>query len=287
MSAPKPTPPFPSQSQESPGIEGKMDPAPLYKGANYKPADKLVGKVALITGGDSGIGRAVAYHFAREGADVAIAHLPDEDDDAKTIKQEIEKLGQRCITRSGDIGDSSFCQDVVDKTTQELGQLDIVVNNAAMMLPDNAIEEFTDETLEAHYRVNVFSYYYIARAAIPHLPEGGRIINTGSIVGSRGGGTTLYAGTKGATHAFTKTLARELRSRGIRVNGVAPGPVWTPMQTVQHDADEIQQFGARNPEGRPAQPEELAPAYVLLATESDSSYMNGEIIFITGSDTAR
>ena len=265
-----------------------MKPLPEYQAKEYKAANKLSGKVALVTGGDSGIGRAVAFLFAKEGADVAITYLPAERRDGEVIKQEIEKLGRKCICLEGDVSNSAFCQESIDKTIQEFGKLDILVNNVAMMSPGDNIEKFSDENLERMYKVNVFSYYYMVRAALPHLKRGSCIINTGSIVGSRGGANPIYSGTKASTHILTKTLAKDLLSRGIRVNCIAPGPVWTPLQTVKDATREaIVHFGAQNPMGRPGQPDELAPAYVFLASEADSSYMTGEIIFVTGADVAR
>ena len=208
-----------------------MRPSPQYQGKGYKPSGKLAGKAALITGGDSGIGRSVALLFAREGADVAIMYLPAEERDAQVIKQEIEKIGRKCIAISGDITDSAFCKEAVEKTVQELGGLDILVNNVAAMLADGSIDTLLNEDLEKLFKVNVFSYFYVTRAALKHMKEGSCIINTGSIVGSRGGeGMTVYASTKAATHTFTKSLAKDLLHRGIRVNCVAPGPVWTPLQ---------------------------------------------------------
>jgi NAD(P)-dependent dehydrogenase (short-subunit alcohol dehydrogenase family) len=284
----RPIPPFPPQRQEPPGLEAEMKPLPQYQGKEYKPANKLAGKVALITGGDSGIGRSVAYLFAREGADVAIAYLPAENKDAQVIKEEIEKLGRKCLCLEGDVAQSAFCKEAVDKTVQEFGKLEILVNNVATMSSEDNIETFSDENLERMFRINVFSYYYMAREALRYLKEGSCIINTGSIVGSRGGARPIYSGTKAATHTLTKTLAKELLPRGIRVNCVAPGPVWTPLQAVKDLSEQdIVDFGAHNPIGRPGQPDEMAPAYVYLASEADSSYMTGEIIFVTGGDVAR
>ena len=288
VSEEKPIPPFPPQHQEAPGIEAKMSPLPQYQAREYKPADKLLDKVALITGGDSGIGRAVAFLFAKEGANVAITYLPEESIDAETLKQEIEKLGKKCLCLEGDVSNSGFCKEAVDKTVQEFGSLDILVNNVATMSPLDDIDSFSDEQLLRMYQVNVFSYYYMTRAALKHLKKGACIINTGSIVGSRGGGYPIYSGTKAATHILTKTLARELLPRGIRVNCVAPGPVWTPLQTAKGlSKEDIVDFGAQNPMGRPGHPDEMAPAYVYLTSEADSSYMTGEIIFVTGGDVDR
>lgn len=265
-----------------------MNPLPQYQGKDYKPSGKLANKVALITGGDSGIGRSVALLFAREGADVAIMYLPAEERDAEVIQKEIEKIGKKCITISGDIADSAFCKEAVDKAVGELGGLDILVNNAAAMPKDSTIETISDEEIERVFRVNMFSYFYVTRAALRHMKQGGSIINTGSIVGSRGGdGILVYSATKGAIHTFTKSLAKELLPRGIRVNCVAPGPVWTPLQPAYQPEEAIVHFGAANPMGRPGQPDELAPSYVFLASNADSSYMSGEIIFVTGGDVAR
>ncbi len=284
----KPIPPFPPQHQEAPGLEAEMSPLPQYQAKEYKPSDKLLNKTALITGGDSGIGRAVAFLFAKEGANVAITYLPEESRDAEILTEEIEKLGKKCLCIEGDVSNSGFCKEAVDKTVQELGALDILVNNVATMSPADNIENFLDEDLERMYRVNVFSYYYMTRAALRYLKKGACIINTGSIGGSRGSGYPIYSATKAATHILTKALSQELLPRGIRVNCVAPGPVWTPLQVIKDSSEEdIVDFGARNPMGRPGQPDEMAPAYVYLASEADSSYMTGEIIFITGGDVSR
>ena len=284
----KPRPPFPAQHQEPPGIEEEMKPLPQYQGKEYKPSGKLSNKTALITGGDSGIGRSVAFLFAREGADVAIMYLPAEERDAQVIQKEIEKIGKKCIPISGDIADSAFCKEAVDKAVGELGGLDILVNNAAAMPKGSTIETISDEEIERVFRVNVFSYFYVTRSALRHMKQGSCIINTGSIVGSRGKeGILVYSATKAAIHTFTKSLAIELLPRGIRVNCVAPGPVWTPLQPAYQSEEAIVHFGAQNPMGRPAQPDELAPSYVFLASNADSSYMSGEIIFVTGGDVAR
>ena len=284
----KPRPPFPAQHQEPPGLEEEMKPLPQYQGKEYKPSGKLINKTALITGGDSGIGRAVAFMFAREGANVAITYLPEESQDAQMIRQEIEKLKKQCLCLEGDVADSSFCKEAVEKTVRELGGLDILVNNAATMLQNTSIDTISDEDIERIFRVNMFSYFYMVRSALKHMKRGSSIINTGSIVGSRGGDRmTEYAATKGANHAFTKSLAKELLPRGIRVNCVAPGPVWTPLQAAYQSEESIVHFGEQNPMGRPGQPDELAPIYVFLASNADSSYMSGEIIFVTGGDVAR
>ena len=265
-----------------------MKPLPQYQGKEYKPSGKLINKTALITGGDSGIGRSVALLFAREGADIAIMYLPAEERDAQVIQKEIEKIGRKCVLISGDIADSTFCKEAVDRAVKELGGLDILVNNAAIMPKGSTSETISDEEIERVFQVNVFSYFYVTRAALRHMKQGGCIINSGSIVGSRGGdGILVYSVTKGAIHIFTKSLAKELLPRGIRVNCVAPGPVWTPLQTAYQSAEDIVDFGAHNPMGRPGQPDELAPAYVFLASNADSSYISGEIIFVTGGDVDR
>lgn len=284
----KPKPPFPAQKQDPPGLDEEMDPRPQYRGEDYKSSGKLANKVALITGGDSGIGRSVAFLFAREGANVAVMHLPAENRDAEVIKEEIEKVGKKCITIAGDIADSAFCNQAVERTVQELGGLDILVNNAAIMPQTTSIETVTDEEIDRQFKVNIYSYFYMSRAALPHMKPGSTIINTGSIVGSRGAeGILVYSATKAAIHTFTKSLAKELLHRNIRVNCVAPGPVWTPLQPAYKPAEAMVDFGAQNPMGRPGQPDELAPAFVFLASEADSSYMSGEIIFVTGGDVTR
>ncbi len=282
-----PQPPFDHQSQNWPGLDEEMRPQPLFKGADYRPAEKLRGKMALITGGDSGIGRAVVYHFAREGAQVAFTHLPAEKRDADSLVKEVEALGEKCLSLQGDLGEEEFCHRAVDETFHQFGSLDVVVNNAAIMWRGGEMAEFNAEILEKHYRVNVLSYYYVTQAALDHMTSGSAIIYTGSITGSRGGGTAVYSGTKGAIHALTKSAARELMPRGIRVNCVSPGPTWTPLQAAYRTKEEMVNYGHKNPIERPAQPQELAPAYVFLADQAQSSYITGEIIFVTGGDVAR
>ncbi|ADI13905.1 SDR family oxidoreductase [Truepera radiovictrix] len=244
--------------------------------------------MALITGGDSGIGAAVAILFAREGADVAIIYLPEEQRDAEHVKQHVEQEGRRCLLLAGDLKDSAFCDEAVQRTVAELGRLDILVNNAARMYQRSSLEVLSDEELDELFRTNVFAYYYMARAALKHLGRGGRIINCGSVAGLKGNPDLLgYAETKGANHTFTKTLAAQLIGRGIRVNGVAPGPVWTPLNASTRTPEQMAGYGKDTdpvPLGRPAQPEEIAPAFLFLASPADSSYVSGEIISLYGGE---
>jgi NAD(P)-dependent dehydrogenase (short-subunit alcohol dehydrogenase family) len=282
----KPKPPFPTQHQRRPGLESKMRPRPRYQGPRYRPGGKLEGKVALITGGDSGIGRAVAVLYAREGADVAIGYLPAEEKDAAETAETVEALGRRCLRLPGDVTDPAFCKKAVESTVRELGQLDVVVNNAAFQQHQESLESLTDEQIERTFATNVFGYFRIARAALKHLKRGGVIINTGSITGLEGSAHLLdYSATKGAIHAFTKSLAQALVERGIRVNCVAPGPVWTPLNVVDKPGPEAARHGADTPMKRPAQPEEVAPAYVFFASEADSGYITGEVLTLLGGET--
>jgi NAD(P)-dependent dehydrogenase (short-subunit alcohol dehydrogenase family) len=281
-----PRPPFPKQHQEKPGIEGDLDPRPQYKGQDYRPAGKLQGKVALITGGDSGIGRSVAVLFAREGADIAIGYLPEEQSDAEETRAAVEAENRHIVMLPGDVGDREYCQTCVDRVVAELGQLDILVNNAAYQQHQASLEEITDEQWDHTLRTNIYGYFYMARAALPHLKRGSAIINTGSITGLEGSKKLLdYSTTKGAIHAFTKALAQNLVERDIRVNCVAPGPVWTPLNPSDKPAEEVAQFGSHTPMKRPAQPEEVAPAYVFFASPSDSGYITGEVLTLLGGET--
>jgi NAD(P)-dependent dehydrogenase (short-subunit alcohol dehydrogenase family) len=283
---PRPTPPLPPQHQEKPGLEGKLEPRPQYEAPHYKAAGKLAGKVALITGGDSGIGRAVAVLFAREGADVAFTYLPVEQPDADETRAAIEKAGRRALLLAGDLTELAFCQQAVERTVRELGQLDILVNNAAYQQHQKGLDELPDEQWDHTFKTNIYGYFRMAKAALPHLQPGSAIINTGSETGVEGSAQLLdYASTKGAIHAFTKSLAQNLVERGIRVNCVAPGPVWTPLNPSDKPAEEVSEFGKKVPMGRPAQPDELAPAYVFLASEADSSYISGEILTVMGGKT--
>jgi NAD(P)-dependent dehydrogenase (short-subunit alcohol dehydrogenase family) len=282
----EPKPPFPKQHQEKPGIEAELDPRPRYKAPLYKGSGKLEGKTALITGGDSGIGRAVAVLFAREGADVAILYL-DERRDAEETKGAVEAEGQRALLIMGDVSDPQFCRDAVERTVKEFGRLDVLVNNAAFQNQQEGLDAITDEQWERTFRTNIFGYFYMARAALKHLHEGGVIINTGSITGLEGSPKLLdYSATKGAIHAFTKSLAQNLVDRKIRVNCVAPGPVWTPLNPSDNKTPEqISKFGTDTPMGRPAQPEEIAPAYVFFASQADSSYITGEVLTLLGGES--
>lgn len=282
----EPKPPFgPQTKQPPPGIEARMDPKPNFYGSAYRPADKLKGKVALITGGDSGIGRAVATFFAREGADVAIVYLQQEQEDAELVREVVEGESRRCLLVPGDVTDSKFCRNAVERTVKELGKLDILVNNAAYQQHHQKIEDLSDEQWEHTFRTNIFGYFYMAKAALKHMQKGGAIINTGSETGLEGNKQLLdYSSTKGAIHAFTKSLSQMLEGdeRKIRVNCVAPGPIWTPLQVQDKEPEEARKHGSGTPMGRAGQPEEIAPAYVFLASNADSSYISGEIIRILG-----
>jgi len=263
-----------------------MKPRPNYLAPYYKGADKLAGKVALVTGGDSGIGRAVAVLFAREGADVAFTYLPEEETDAKETQAAVEAEGRRALRMKGDLTDRRFAQKAVETTVSNFEKLDILVNNAAFQESQDDLEAISDEQLERTFRTNIFAYFYMARAALPHLKKGSAIINTGSITGLDGSKHLLdYSATKGAIHAWTKSLAQNLIEKGIRVNCVAPGPVWTPLNPSDKPAKEVAQFGADTPMKRPAQPEEIAPAYVYFASEADSSYVTGEVLTLLGGET--
>ena len=283
----KPKPPFPQQHQQKPGSEAELTPKPRYRAPAYKAAGKLHGKAALVTGGDSGIGRAVATLFAREGANVAVVYLAEEQRDADETKQAIEDAGGTALLIPGDVRDPSFCHRAVEETVKTLGGLDILVNNAAFQNQQKTIDEITDEQFERTFRTNIFGYFYMARAALKHLREGSAIINTGSITGLEGSKHLLdYSATKGAIHAFTKSLAQNLVARRIRVNCVAPGPVWTPLNPSDNKSPkEVSRFGSDTPMERPAQPEEIAPAYVFFASDADSSYITGEILTLLGGET--
>ncbi|AGU48382.1 putative oxidoreductase, SDR family [Variovorax paradoxus B4] len=279
----QPVNPLPAQHLSKPGLEAEMALRPRFEAPDYKGSGKLEGMAALVTGGDSGIGRAVALLYAREGADVAIAYL-DEDEDAEETRRHVEAEGARCILIKGDVCDPAFCRDAVDQTLEAFGKLDILVNNAAFQLHAASIEDITDERFELTLRTNVFGYFQMARAAVPHLGPGASIINTGSVTGLEGSAHLLdYSTTKGAIHAFTKSLASNLLPKGIRVNAVAPGPVWTPLNPADSPPGKIKDFGKKTDLQRPAQPEELSPAYVFLAAPSCASYITGIVLPVTGS----
>jgi NAD(P)-dependent dehydrogenase (short-subunit alcohol dehydrogenase family) len=286
QSGDKPKNPLPEQKQPRPGLEKDIEPRPQYEAPNYKGSEKLAGKAAIITGADSGIGRSVAVLYAREGADVAIVYLPEEQPDADETKQAVEKEGQRCLLIAGDVKNPEFCRQAVEQAVKEFGHLDILVNNAAFQQHQGSIEDLSEEQFETTFRTNIFGYFFMAKAALKHLREGGAIVNCGSITGLEGSKELLdYSATKGAIHAFTKSLAQQLVEKGIRVNCVAPGPVWTPLNVVDKEPKEVAQHGADTPMKRPAQPEEIAPAFVFFASNIDSSYITGEVLTILGGET--
>lgn len=273
----------PQEQDQQPGIESKMTPQPQAERPDYKGSGKLKAKVALITGGDSGIGRAVAIAFAKEGADVAISYL-NEHDDAEETKRQVEDEGRKCLLIAGDIGDEKVCQGAVRQTVTELGKLDILVNNAAEQHPQKSIEDITSEQLERTFRTNIFSMFYLTKAALPHLKEGSTVINTTSITSYKGSPELLdYSATKGAITSFTRSLSQSLIEKGIRVNGVAPGPIWTPLIPSTFPAEKTEKFGADTPMKRPGQPAEVATCYVFLASE-DSSYISGQVLHPNGGE---
>lgn len=284
----QPTPPFPKQHLDPPGVEAELDPRPKYRAERYRAADKLSGKRALITGGDSGIGRAVAYLYAREGADVAITYLPAERVDAQETRAAVEQAGRRCLLLEGDLASTDFCSEAVEKTVRELGGIDILVSNAARQHRKAEITDLDDEELDRTMKVNLYAYLRLARQAVPHMKPGSSIIATGSQVGLEGSARLPdYGATKGAIHAVTKCLAQKLLSKGIRVNCVAPGPVWTPLNAADQGvtAEDVSTFGeglGSSPMNRPAQPEEVSPSFVFLASDADSSYITGAILPVTG-----
>jgi NAD(P)-dependent dehydrogenase (short-subunit alcohol dehydrogenase family) len=274
----------PAQKQETqPGKEHKMTPKPEYIRSSYKGSDKLKDKVALITGGDSGIGRAVAVHFAREGADVAIVYL-NEDKDAEETKQLIEKEGSKCLTIAGDIGEEAFCKKAVEQVIKEFGKLNVLVNNAAEQHDQTDLKDITKDQLVQTFQTNIFSMFYMTKAALEHLKKGSSIINTTSVTSYRGSDHLMdYASTKGAITAFTRSLSANLAEENIRVNAVAPGPIWTPLIPASFDEKQVKEFGQNVPLKRPGQPSEVAPAYVLLASD-DGSYMTGQVIHVNGGE---
>jgi NAD(P)-dependent dehydrogenase (short-subunit alcohol dehydrogenase family) len=282
----EPKSPMPPQHQAKPGIESKLMPRPEYEAPLYKGSGKLLGKVALITGGDSGIGRAVAVLYAREGADVAIVYLKKEQSDAEETQAAVEAEGRRAFLIPGDVREAAFCRQAVKQTVREYGKLDILVNNAAFQQGQKSLEDVSDEQWDTTFKTNIYGYFHMAKAALEHLQKGSTIVNTGSITGLEGSKELLdYSATKGAIHAFTKSLAQNLVEKGIRVNCVAPGPVWTPLNPSDKPAKEVPKFGTDTPMKRPAQPEEIAPAFVFFASEADSSYITGEVLTLLGGDT--
>jgi NAD(P)-dependent dehydrogenase (short-subunit alcohol dehydrogenase family) len=280
-----PAPPLVPQHLDKPGAEADLDLAPMYDAPHYKGSDKLKGKVALITGGDSGIGRSVAILMAREGADVAIAYL-NEHRDAEDTRKAVEKEGRSCIVLSGDVADPEFCKSAVARAVREFGRLDVLVNNAAFQEHVNTFEDLTETHFDRTLKTNLYGYFHMAKAAVPHMKPGSAIVMTGSVTGLMGNAGLLdYSMTKGGIHAFVRSLATHLIDKGIRVNAVAPGPVWTPLNPADKPAEAVAKFGGQTPMRRPAQPEEIAPAFVFLAAPSCSSYITGEILPIIGGYT--
>jgi NAD(P)-dependent dehydrogenase (short-subunit alcohol dehydrogenase family) len=274
--------PMPAQHLAKPGNESDLDLAPRFLAPDYRGSAKLEGKVAIITGGDSGIGRSVAVLFAREGANVTIVYL-SEHEDARRTQALVEAEGGECLLLAGDVKRPAFCQRAVQKTLERFGRIDVLVNNAAFQQHAKTIEDISDDQFDETLRTNVYGYFHMARAVVPHMPPGSSIINNGSVTGLFGSPELIdYSTTKGAVHAFTRALASNLTDKGIRVNAVAPGPVWTPFNPADRSAAEVAEFGAKNPMHRPAQPEEISPAFVFLAAPVCSSYITGAILPVMG-----
>lgn len=273
---------FPPQHQDhQPGVESIMNPQPAFDNPNYKASGKLSGKVAIITGGDSGQGRAIAVTYAKEGADVVIVYL-DEHSDAEETKAHVEAKGRRCLTIAGDIGNEAFCQQIIQQTINEFGKLDILVNNAAEQHVQTGLEHIPSDQMHKTFQTNFFSIFYLTKAALPHLQQGSTIINAASLTAYEGNEQLIdYSATKGAIVAFTRSLSKSLVGRGIRVNGVVPGTIWTPLIPASFPADQVANWGAKTPMKRAGQPQEIAPAYVFLASE-DSTYMTGQMLHING-----
>lgn len=276
---------IPPQSQDhQPGIQAEMEPRPESEAKSYLAAGKLRGKAALITGGDSGIGRAVAVAFAKEGADVAVLHLAEEEEDARETRRLIEAEGRRCLLMAGDVGEDDFCREAVERTLSELGRLDVLVSNAAEQHQATDIAQIQPEQVERTFRTNVFAAFYLARHATPKMKNGSSIIVSTSVTAFRGSSHLVdYAATKGALLAFVRSLSQQLVERGIRVNGVAPGPIWTPLIPASFEPDQVEKFGRDTPMKRPGQPDEVAPSYVFLASE-DASYMTGQVLHPNGGE---
>ena len=277
-----PEPPLPRQHQRKPGQESKLNPAPMYDAPFYRGSDKLKGKVAVITGGDSGIGRAVAILFAREGADIGLLYL-DEHKDAEITRAAVEAEGRRCLTIAGDVSKRAFCFAAVKRVLKAFGHIDVLVNNAAFQLHVPRLEDLSERHFDTTLKTNLYGYFHMCQAVVPHMEPGSAIVNNGSVTGLTGNKNLLdYSMTKGGIHAFTRSLGTHLIPRGIRVNAVAPGPVWTPLNPADKNAGDVAQFGAHSAMKRPAQPEEVAPAFVFLASSHCSSYITGEILPVIG-----
>jgi NAD(P)-dependent dehydrogenase (short-subunit alcohol dehydrogenase family) len=271
----------PQRQKQQPGREHKMKPQPRAEDEQHRGSGKLLSKVALITGGDSGIGRAVAIAFAKEGADISVVYL-EEEKDANETKNLVEKEGRKCLLIEGDVGEEEFCKKAVDQTIKKFGRIDILVNNAAEQHPQESIEKITEKQLERTFRTNIFSFFFVVKAAIQHLKKGAAIINTTSVTAYKGSPHLLdYSSTKGAITAFTRSLSQALADKAIRVNGVAPGPIWTPLIPSTFPSEDVETFGSDVPLRRPGQPEEVAPSFVFLASD-DSSYMTGQILHPNG-----